>query len=109
MSQVLDDLIEDRVDMLGSGSVAWYGILLLAEAVWWLNGTLLGKGEPACLSDCLLTLTPPSQLSHVGENDARGVDILSGECLGLDVLDKVDCRSLIDPSSATDDSVSEDS
>jgi hypothetical protein len=101
-------MVEDVTDVFLGASITWDDILLRIKSVWLFDGAFLRKGEPRRLGDGSFATAPPSQLSHVGQNDTRRLGIIRRCSLGLDVFDKVDSRPGIDAIFAANDSMGED-
>lgn len=101
-------VLEDVADVLLGILVAGNDVLRVVEPVCVLHGALLRQRVPRRLRDGRLAAPPPPQLSHVGEDDARGVGIVGRRALCLDVLDEIDGRACVDSSFAADDAVGED-
>jgi hypothetical protein len=98
----LDDMVEDVIDMLGRALVTRDSVLLLIKAVRKLNSAVVRQRVPTRLSNGLLSASPPTELSHVGQDNARGIRER------LDVFDHVDSRANVDTAFTADNAVGED-
>lgn len=107
VNKLLHNVIEDVIDMLVRGFVARDDVLLLIKPIWWVDCTFLRQGVPGHLGNSLLPSSPPSQLSHVSENNAWRIFIPSFE--RLNVFNEVNNRSLIDTPLAADYTMRKDS
>ena len=102
------DLIENVRNVLLGSSVALDGIDLRVVVAAEVDGALHGDGLAAAAVEGALTLGPPPQRAHVGEDDAGGLGVVLAAGLLIDGLDDRGHAAFVDAAHAANHAMGED-